>query len=143
MAYTWIGVTYLSVGFYFFGIGVYQLIGRIGPGGFANFVDVTNHVLGTRSISWILIIFAPICGIIFDVCGKAFSNMFYPTQTQIHIEIESKQRIEARKRRQSARRRRNRASAAPAAPAPSPALVSDDEGEPRNLDILDLDEVGV
>jgi hypothetical protein len=76
-------------------------MGRPSVNTFANFTNVTNHVFGTRSMSWMLILFVPICAIAFDVCGKVFSNMYYPTQTQIHIEMESKQKIEARKVRQS------------------------------------------
>lgn len=56
--------------------------------------------MGTRSINWLAILFVPIVGISFDVCGKVFSNMFYPTQTQIHIEIEAKEMAEKRKERQ-------------------------------------------
>jgi hypothetical protein len=54
--------------------------------------------MGTRSISWLIILFIPIMGIGFDLSGKVFSSMFYPTQTQIHIEIEAKERVEQRKR---------------------------------------------
>ena len=108
LAYTWIGVLYLSIGFYFFGICIYQLIGRLGASTFSSYVNTPNHVFGTRSISWFLVAFVPVSGMIFDVSGKVFSNMFYPTQTQIHIEIESKEKVAARKRRQSVLRRRRR-----------------------------------
>jgi hypothetical protein len=50
-------------------------------------------------MSWLLIIFVPIAGMVFDVVGKVYSNMFYPTQTQIHLELESKSKILARRRR--------------------------------------------
>jgi hypothetical protein len=40
----------------------------------------------------------PISGMGFDLFGKVFSNMYYPTQTQIHIEIEAKERAKAIKR---------------------------------------------
>jgi hypothetical protein len=106
LAFTWLGISYLSIGFYFFGIGVYQLIGRLGASDFSSFTYTTNHALGTRTMTWVLITFVPVGGIIFDVCGKLYSNMFYPTQTQIHTEIESKLKIEARKRRQSVPRHR-------------------------------------
>jgi hypothetical protein len=76
-------------------------MGRPSVNTFSNYTDVTNHVFGTRSMSWMLVIFVPICAMVFDVSGKVFSNMFYPTQTQIHIEMESKGVIEARKARQS------------------------------------------
>ena len=53
----------------------------------------------TRTINWLAILFLPLAATAFDVAGKVFGNMFYPTQTQIHIEIESKQ-VAARKKAQ-------------------------------------------
>ena len=44
-----------------------------------------------------VVILVPIAGMAFDVCGKVYSNMFYPTQTQIHVEIDAKQKREQRK----------------------------------------------
>lgn len=44
----------------------------------------------------------------FDLFGKVFSNMYYPTQTQIHIEIEAKEWALA-KQNNSRRSRRSRA----------------------------------
>jgi hypothetical protein len=44
-------------------------------------------------------LFVPIFGMAFDLSGKVFSNMFYPTQTQVHVELESKQLTIARKER--------------------------------------------
>jgi hypothetical protein len=35
-------------------------------------------------------------GMIFDVSGKLFGNLFYPTQTQIHLEMESKAKRDRR-----------------------------------------------
>jgi hypothetical protein len=99
MAYTWISVTYLSIGFYLFAVSVYQLVGRFSIGDLSSFTDVVNHILFTRSLSWMLIFFVPIFATIFDVTGKVFSNMYYPTQTQIHLEIESKAKMDARQRR--------------------------------------------
>jgi hypothetical protein len=32
-------------------------------------------------------ILVPAIAIAFDVAGKVYGNMFYPTQTQIHMEI--------------------------------------------------------
>jgi len=98
LAYTWVGCTYLSIGFYFFAIAVYQVIGRNGAGTFSYFTDVTNHALGTRSMSWMLIFFVPIMGMILDVVLKVFSNMYYPTQTQIHLEIQAKEKRERKRR---------------------------------------------
>ena len=89
-AYTWHGITWTSIGFYFVFISAYQLAGRIGPNNsLSGFVDMANHVLGTRSINWMLIAFVPIFAAAFDVTFKLFSNLFYPTQTQIHMEIEA------------------------------------------------------
>jgi hypothetical protein len=108
LAYTWIGVIALSVGFYLFALATYQLVGRAGASSLSAFTSVTNHVLGTRSMSWLLIIFVPIAGMVFDVVGKVYSNMFYPTQTQIHLEAESQGKVLARQRRVAALRRRTR-----------------------------------
>ena len=98
VAYTWVGVTYLSIGFYFFGIGIYQVIGRKGAGTFSYFTDVTNHALGARSMSWMLIAFVPLMAAMLDVVLKVFSNMFYPTQTQIHMEILAKEKRDRKRR---------------------------------------------
>ena len=76
-----------------------QVIGRKrGAGQFFNFVGVTPHVLGTRSLNWMIMFFVPVTAIAFDVAGKVFSNMYYPTQTQIHIETESRQKRSAKRR---------------------------------------------
>jgi len=99
LAYTWIGVLGLSYGFYLFFLYVYQELGaneQVTP--FFNFVKVTEHVLHTRSMTWMLLILVPIAGISFDVIGKVFSNMYYPTQTQIHLEIASKKMAAAKRR---------------------------------------------
>lgn len=98
LAYTWIGVTFLSIFFYLVCISIYQLVGLKGANQFSGFTLTTNHILGTRSMTWILILFVPIIGMIFDVCGKVFSNMFYPTQTQIHLELEARGKVLARRR---------------------------------------------
>jgi hypothetical protein len=89
IAYTWVGVTYGSILFYLFAIGIYQIFGRSGPGSFGLFTDVTNHALGTKSLNWMLITFVPMMGMVLDVVFKVFSNMYYPTQTQIHLEAEA------------------------------------------------------
>ena len=96
-AYTWIGVTWGSIGFYLGGIAIYMLLGRFNPSSFSRFVDTPRHIFGMRSMSWMLIAFVPVIAMGFDVLGKTFSNMFYPTQTQIHMEIESKMIAEQRK----------------------------------------------
>jgi hypothetical protein len=102
LAYTWIGVSYMSILFYFMAICTYQLVGRNGPGTFSRFVDVPNHVFGTRSMSWVLLLFVPIIGMVFDVVLKVYASMFFPTQTQIHLEIESKEKADMRKRARGA-----------------------------------------
>ena len=65
------------------------MIGRQGPevGTFFSFVFVTEHVLNMRSITWMVSMLVPTIAVIFDVTGKVYSNMFYPTQTQVHAEI--------------------------------------------------------
>jgi hypothetical protein len=47
-------------------------------------------------MTWMLILFVPIIAIVVDVCGKVFSNMFYPTQTQVHLEKEALGKMHAR-----------------------------------------------
>ena len=45
-----------------------------------------------RSITWVLSVLVPVIAILFDVTGKVYSNILYPTQTQIHAEIEARER---------------------------------------------------
>ena len=87
VAWTWVCTAYLSIGFYLFAIYVYSLLGRGGASTFSYFVDTVFHVFHTRTISWMLVLLVPIAAMIFDVTGKVYSNLFYPTQTQIHLEI--------------------------------------------------------
>ena len=87
---------------------MYSLVGRKGAGQFSGFVDVTFYMMTTRSMSWMLIAFVPIMGMAFDVTGKVFSNMFYPTQTQIHLEIEAYQKMQRRLRGELSDSRRPR-----------------------------------
>jgi magnesium-transporting ATPase (P-type) len=91
VAWTWVCSAYFSICFYLFGIYVYNILGRSGASSFSYFVDTVFHVLHTRSISWMMIILVPIAGMVFDVSGKVYSNLFYPTQTQIHLEIFAEQ----------------------------------------------------
>lgn len=90
LPYTYIGVTLFSIAFYLVCISIYQLGGMYGANALSPFTSTTTHILGTRSLSWILILFVPMICMIFDVCGKVYSNMFFPTQTQIHLELEAK-----------------------------------------------------
>lgn len=98
LPYTYIGVGLFSIAFYLVCISLYQLVGLQGAGQFSAFTLTANHVLGTRSLTWILILFVPIICMIFDVCGKVYSNMFFPTQTQIHLELESREKMLAKRR---------------------------------------------
>eukprot|EP00986_Skeletonema_menzelii_P004761 scaffold1665_cov149-Skeletonema_menzelii.AAC.11 len=75
-----------------------QLIGRSGPSAFFPFVFVTEHLLNMRSITWVLSILTPTIAMIFDVTGKVYSNIFFPTQSQIHAEIEMQERKASRKK---------------------------------------------
>jgi len=89
MGYSWVGVTWFSIIFYIWFLYMYELIGRDNPqaGTFFPFVGVTRHVLNMRSITWMISILTPTIACIFDITGKVFSNMYYPTKTQIHAEI--------------------------------------------------------
>ena len=51
-------------------------------------MGVTEKVLNTRIISWIILFLVTLACICVDVIGKVFSNMYFPTQTQIHREIQ-------------------------------------------------------
>jgi|EP00970_Alexandrium_tamarense_P015476 hypothetical protein len=71
------------------------MVGRRGVSDFFDYIYTTGHVLNMRSITWMMFILTPTVACIFDVSGKVYGNMFYPTQTQIHAEIalkESKQK---------------------------------------------------
>ena len=98
LPWTYIGVGLFSISFYLLCLSLYQLVGLKSASAFAGFTLTANHVLGTRSLSWVLILFVPIICMIFDVCGKVFSNMFYPTQTQIHLELEAHGKMLAKRR---------------------------------------------
>lgn len=87
LSYTWVANGYFSIGFYLFTIYIYQAFGRSGPSSFSLFVDTVNHAFNTRIRTWMVLIFVPVAGMVFDVTAKVFSNLFYPTQTQIHMEI--------------------------------------------------------
>jgi len=103
LAYTWIGITFISVLFYLFALSTYQLVGRKGANQFSDFTLTGNHVLATRSMSWMLMLFVPIMGMMFDVVFKVFANMFFPTQTQIHMELEAREKMLKRRQRNARR----------------------------------------
>jgi len=110
LPYTWLAQIVFSILAYYIMLILYHLTGVLsGPGNFGNFVSVPYHVMLRRSVNWLIMIIVPICGMAFDLFGKVFSNMFYPTQTQIHIEIEAKEMAEAKKN--SKQSHRNGASA--------------------------------
>jgi magnesium-transporting ATPase (P-type) len=87
LSYTWVANGYLSIGFYLFAVYIYQAFGRSGPSSFSLSVDTVNHAFNTRIRTWMVLIFVPTAGMVFDITAKVFSNLFYPTQTQIHMEI--------------------------------------------------------
>lgn len=94
VGYSWYGLIYLSIGFNFFFLYVYQYIGTSGSSSalsFLPFVMVTNHMFHTSTTNWVVISISTIAATSIDVIGKVFSNMFYPTQTQIHKEIQKLQ----------------------------------------------------
>ena len=95
-SYTWMGSICLSAGIFLAALALYQFFGVPGANQFSAYTLTTNHVLGTRSLSWMLILFIPLIGMIFDGTAKHFSNVFYPTQTQIHMEMEAKEKMEWR-----------------------------------------------
>lgn len=86
-----------SYGFYVAFLYLYQSIGYLDypeSNALSHFVDLTYHILETRTMSWMLMIFVPIiCIMLFDVSAKVFSNLWYPTQSQIHLEINRCKRL--------------------------------------------------
>jgi hypothetical protein len=91
MGYTWVGVSWGSVLFYYFFLYTYELIGRQGLSTFFGFIYVSRHLLNMRGITWMVSLLAPTIACILDVSGKVIGNMYYPTQTQIHAEIAAKE----------------------------------------------------
>lgn len=86
--WTWLAVFVGSFAFYVGFVYVYQ-IGQstLGPSLFSEFTGVVSHAWHMRALSWMSILLVPVAGMAFDVTGKVFSNLFFPTQTQIHVEI--------------------------------------------------------
>jgi hypothetical protein len=138
LGYSWVGMTYLSIGFFLWSITIYSLVGYQGASNFSDYVDVAMHVMGTRSLSWILILFVPIMGMVFDIILKVFSNMYYPTQTQIHVEIEAMQK---RDRKRALRQERRQA---PRQAQPNPQQQANGtQGEDRTLQRRGLSSLDV
>jgi hypothetical protein len=52
------------------------------------------HVIQRRLMTWMLILLVPTAAIVLDICGKVYSNFYYPSQTQIHIEIQAQEKKE-------------------------------------------------
>lgn len=102
VGYTWQLLFWLSFGFYAFFLFVYQELGKVRVSPFFPFVNCTYHFLVPRSITYMLFILVPSATMCFDVVGKVFSNMFYPTQTQIHIEISAQEERELKRRARGA-----------------------------------------
>ncbi|MGK3744950.1 MAG: hypothetical protein ACI90V_011811 [Bacillariaceae sp.] len=89
--YTWYGIIWGSIFFWFFCLFVYCEASKyVGAkaGTFFVMLDVAQHAFGTSSLTYLMILFIPVAGIAVDVSIKVFSNMFYPSQTQIHRELE-------------------------------------------------------
>jgi hypothetical protein len=75
----------------------------MGPSQFSAFTAIPYHVLATRSLNWMLLVFVPVAATGIDVAGKVFANMYFPTQSQVHLEMESQAKA-ARNRRRLLRR---------------------------------------
>jgi len=87
LAYTWIGCLFLSVLVYVIGMYLFSFSGqRIENQYTIAFLGTVSHAFEMSARSWMIIIFVPLTGIVFDMAGKLFGNLFYPTQTQIHRE---------------------------------------------------------
>ena len=85
--WTWLAVIVGSYGFYVGFVYAYQIGQALGPSAFSEFTAVVSHAWHMRALSWLSMLLVPTAGIVFDVTGKVFSNLFFPTQTQIHVEI--------------------------------------------------------
>jgi magnesium-transporting ATPase (P-type) len=140
LGYSWVGMTYLSIGFFLWSITIYSLVGYQGASNFSDYVDVAMHVMGTRSLSWILILFVPIMGMVFDIILKVFSNMYYPTQTQIHVEIEAMQK---RDRKRALRQERRQATPRLAQSNPQQQQANGTQREDRTLQRRGLSSLDV
>jgi magnesium-transporting ATPase (P-type) len=85
--WTWLA---LVLGSFLFFVGLmyaYEVSGQMGPSPFSDFTEIPYHAWHVRVLSWMSILLVPVAGVVFDVAGKVFGNLFFPTQTQIHVEI--------------------------------------------------------
>merc|ERR1712238_300241 len=89
LAYSWVGVIWLSLFFFIFVAYVLELMARKPSISFSAFSGGLTHTLGLRSIAWMSFIIIPTIAMAIDVAGKLFGTMYYPSQTQIHIEMQS------------------------------------------------------
>jgi len=88
--YTWFGTIILSIGLYVLFLVIYSILASAGfSEDYLLFAGVPTH-MAEKSTCWIIIFFTSIAACTFDVVGKVFSNMYFPTQTQIHMEIAQK-----------------------------------------------------
>jgi len=91
LAYTWIGCFFLSILTYVLGMYLYSSSGQKIENEYAiAFLGTVSHAFEKSVRSWMIILFVPLAGIMFDIAAKLFGNFFYPTQTQIHTEIFAK-----------------------------------------------------
>jgi len=92
--YTWWGILIGSVAVYAFGLSLLDQIGIYfgsDAGSWFVMVGAPARVFLTSSSNYATMLFIPVGAMAFDVAGKVFSNMFYPSQIQIHIELEAKE----------------------------------------------------
>ena len=96
LPWTWVGVLFLSYGFWMFAAYLHSYIARYSEFFLQeNFNDVTLHTFNRASIAWLLFLLVPITATICDVVAKLFSILYFPSQTQIHTEIEVKEKEKA------------------------------------------------
>lgn len=100
IAFTWIGLFYGSYGFCIVCLTYYNYFGQVVGASWRSWFPMTSvpaHVFSNCSSNYALMLCIPFGAIAFDVFGKVFSNMFYPSQNQIHIELEAKEIRQQRK----------------------------------------------
>ena len=85
--WTWLALLLGSFAFFVGFMYVYEVSGQMGPSSFSEFTEIPYHAWHVRVLSWMSILLVPLAGVVFDVTGKVFGNLFFPTQTQIHVEI--------------------------------------------------------
>jgi len=93
--WTWIGIIFLSYGFWTVCVYCFGIIGRSNDNfaSYSRFNDTSIHAYNRSSIAWIIYFLAPITACLSDVTLKLFAHIYFPSQTQIHTEIEKKENI--------------------------------------------------